>query len=233
MEKLVCALWSGGIERDRFNAMLLGEMADALGHEGASRIRINIRDAIVEPGQALVQRWQAPQMDAVVQFWLPSANARFRKAIDAAIARHCGRFESWLVAESTILPNVDHPATAGERTWGWSQMSFINFRDDLDRMEAVKFWHSHHTQVAIDTQSNFEYVQNLIVRPLTETAPGYDALVEECFPISALTDPHSFFDAAGDPARFDANLAAMMESCGRFIRFGQIDVMPTSQYDIG
>jgi EthD domain len=227
MEKIVAALW--GVN----NAQLLAGLPSALKAAGASEIRINIRDEAVAAGAGLIQTWQEPQQDAVVQYWLPSANAIFRGEADKAIAAHCQRFAVWLVAESTIIANAAHPPQPGTRTWGWSQASFINFCDDLDRAEAIKVWHSHHTRVAIDTQANFEYVQNLIVRPLTEGAPEYDAFVEECFPLEALTDPHAFFDAVGDPAKFEANLAMMMDSCGRFIQFGRIDIIPTSQYDYG
>jgi hypothetical protein len=227
MEKIVAALW--GVD----NAKLLSGLPAALKAVGARHIRINIRDEAVAPGAALIQKWQEPQQEVVVQYWLPSANAIFRSEADKAIAAHCQRFAAWLVAESTIIANDAHPPQPGQRTFGWSQASFINFRDDLDRMEAIKVWHSHHTRVAIDTQSNFEYVQNLIIRPLTEGAPDYDAFVEECFPTEALTDPHAFFGAVGDPAKFDANLAMMMDSCGRFIQFGRIDIIPTSQYDYG
>jgi len=233
MEKIVCALWSGSVGREAFAARLLSELPCALRRAGAMHIRLNLRDAAVDSGVALVQRWQEPQQDAVLQFWLPSANAIFRAEIDRLIADHCDHFAAWLVAESTIIPNDEHPPRSGERTWGWSQASFINFRDDLTQRDAVGIWHSYHTRVAIDTQSNFEYVQNLIVRPLTEGAPNYGAFVEECFPMAALTDPHAFFDAVGDQAKFEANLGAMMESCGRFIQFGRIDIMPTSQYDFG
>lgn len=232
MEKIVCALWAEG-DRDAFNARLLAELPAALRRAGASRIRINIRDDAVAPGAALVQTWQEPQQDAVVQYWLPSANARFRGDADKAVAAHCARFHAWLVAESTIIANDLHPPATGTRTWGWSQASFIRFRDDLAWTEAMGIWHSHHTAVAIETQSNFEYVQNLIVRPLTEDAPGYDAFVEECFPIEALADPYAFFDAAGDDALFKTNLDRMMDSCGRFIQFGKIDIVPTSQHDFG
>jgi hypothetical protein len=227
MEKIIAALW--GVK----NPALLAGLPMALRAAGASQIRINIRDEAVAAGSGLIQQWQDPQQAAVVQFWLPSANALFRAEIDAAIAAHCTRFAAWLVAESTIIANSAHPPVAGERTWGWSQASFISFRDDMERMEAIKVWHSHHTRVAIETQSNFEYVQNLIVRPLTDGAPDYDAFVEECFPIAALSDPLVFFDAVGDQPKFDANLAAMMDSCGRFIQFGRIDIIPTSQYDFG
>ncbi|OZA55499.1 MAG: hypothetical protein B7X78_10680, partial [Sphingomonadales bacterium 39-62-4] len=118
-----------------------------------------------------------------------------------------------------------------ERTWGWSQASFISFRPDMTREAAIAHWHTHHTRVAIETQSNFEYVQNLIVRPLTENAPAYDAIVEECFPLEALDQPEAFYDAMGNAAKFDANLAAMMDSCAGFIDFTRIDVIPTSQFD--
>lgn len=225
MEKIVCALW----EVD--HATLLTELPKALKAAGAHRIRINIRDEAVAPGVALVQQWQEPQQDAIVQFRLASANAIFRAPADEALSRHCGHFHAWLVAESTIIANTAHPPQKGERTWGWSQASFISFREDLAHADALAVWHCHHTKVAIDTQSNFEYVQNLIVKPLTEGAPDYDAFVEECFPLEALTDPFVFFDAVGDQAKFDANLATMMDSCQRFIQFGKIDIIPTSQYD--
>ncbi len=232
MEKVIAALWAApDQDRDAFNAQLRTALPAALQAAGASKIRLNLRDAAVQPAHKLIQQWQDPQQDAVVQFWLPSANALFRAEIDAALAAHSARFAAWLVAESTIIPNTAHPVPAGARGWGWSQASFISFRPDLPRIEAIKVWHSHHTRVAIDTQANFEYVQNLIVRPLTDDAPAYDAFVEECFPAEAMDDPAAFFDAVGDPARLQAHIATMMDSCGRFIDFTRIDIIPTSQYD--
>lgn len=230
MEKVVAALWSTG-NRPAFNARLLATLPSALRQAGASRIRINLRDEAVEPAAPLIQRWQNPQQDAVVQFWLPSANARFRGAVDAALAAHSAQFAAWLVAESTIISNTKHPPKPDARTWGWAQSTFLAFRPDLPHAEALAFWRGHHTRIAIETQANFEYVQNLIVEPLTAGAPPYDAFVEECFSPAAMTDSADFFDAVGDEAKFNANLDAMMDSCGRFIDFARIDVIPTSQYD--
>lgn len=232
MEKLICALWAPeGESRADFGARLVGRLPGALKQAGASRIRLNIRDTTVEPAAALVQQWQQPQQDAVVQFWLPSANAIFREQVDAVLAMISGRFEAWLTAESTIIPNVAHAPKVGARTWGWSQASFISFRPDMSRQDAVAHWHSHHTRVAIDTQSNFEYVQNIVVRPLTDGAPLYGAFVEECFPLEAMTDPRVFFDAVDDEAKFVANSKDMAESCAGFIDFTRIDIIPTSQFD--
>ena len=207
MEKIVCALWrDAGQTREGFNAQLLASLPAALTAAGASRIRINLRDAAVDPAAGLVQQWQAPQQDAVVQFWLPSANALFRDAADQAIARHCARFAAWLVCESTIIANTAHAPVAGERTWGWSQASFITFRSDISRTAAVDHWHGHHTRVAIDTQAN-------------------------CFPPAAMSDPAAFFAAEGDEQRLRANVAAMMDSCRAFLDFGRNDIIPTSQFD--
>lgn len=232
MEKLICTLWAPeGTSRADYGAGLVETLPAALKSAGASAIRLNIRDATVEPAASLNQMWQTPQQDAVVQFWLPSANAIFRGAVDDILAAHCSHFAAWMVAESTIIPNRAHPPRAGSRTWGWSQASFISFLAVQSWADSVDHWHRHHTRVAIDTQSNFEYVQNLIVRALTPDAPAYGAFVEECFPLEAMTDTRVFFDAVNDADKFAANAKAMNDSCAGFIDFGRIDIIPTSQFD--
>ncbi len=231
MEKVVVALWAPeGENRADYAARLLESLPAALGAAGAQRIRLNVRDGDVAPADMMVQRWQAPQQDAVVQFWVDSANGRFRGAVDAVLAAHSAHFAAWLVCESTIIANADHPPRPQARTWGFSQSTFLAFRTDLPREAALAHWVGEHTRVAIETQSNFEYVQNIVVRPLTEDAPAYDAFVEECFPPEAMTAPEVFFDALGDPVKFEANARTMMDSCTRFIDFSRIDVIPTSQY---
>lgn len=242
MEKVVVALWADANEsRESFGNRLLQSLPEALKRVGAQKIRLNIRDAFVKavdsPKPTAVseqtgtwQKWQSPQQAAIVQFWLPSANILFRKPIDAVLAKHSARFEAWLVCESTIIPNVDHAPTAGQRTWGWSQCTFFCFRGDITREAAVSHWVGHHTPVAIETQSNFEYIQNIVVRPLTDTAPRYDAFVEECFPPAALVDPAVLLDALGNQEKFDKNNTRMNESCDAFIGPGRIDCIPTSQF---
>jgi hypothetical protein len=233
VEKVIAALWAPtGVDRVAFGDRLRATLPAALCEAGASRMRLNLRDAEVAPAAGLLQSWQSPQQDAVVQFWLPSANAHFRRPVDTALASHCTRFAAWLVCESTIVANVAHPPSPGHRTAGWSQASFISFRSDISHEAAVAHWRDHHTRVAIETQSNFEYIQNIIVAPLTEDAPPYDAFVEECFPIEAMSASEAFFDAVGDPERYAANVRAMSDSCAAFIDFSRIDIIPTSQFDM-
>lgn len=232
MEKVICALWKTENEaREDFNTRILAELPGALSAAGASNVRINLEDALTDTGASLRQSRGEAQHHATLQYWMPSANAIFRGDVDGIIATACDRFAAWLVLESTILPNKDHPPAKGARNWGWAQMAFLTRPERLDFGEWLAIWQDHHTRVAIDTQSNFEYIQNIVIRALTPDAPPYAAIVEECFPEEALTNPYVFFDAVGDQEKFDANLATMMDSCDRFIDRGTIDVLPTGQYN--
>ena len=232
MEKVICLIWADeGAERAAFNARLLAELPEQLSAAGARQLRINVEDGAVAPGAHLRQSRGERQHDAVVQFWLPSANALFRAGVDAALAAIGVRWEGWVVAESTIIANTAHPAGPGERCPGWAQTAFLVRPDGMTHEAWLAAWQDRHTLVAIETQANFEYVQNLVVRPISPGPPPYAAIVEECFPLEALTDPFVFFDAVGDPARFKANLDRMMTSCDAFIARGTIDVIPTGQYN--
>lgn len=232
MEKIIYALWKDSAEEGaRFTARLLGDIALRLGGL-AHAVRVNVQDDDVATGTSPRMTSTRPQMDAVVQLWLPSANHPERAAVDAIVAEAAPRHAAWLTSESTIIANTLHPPTPGARTAGFSQIVFLGLPPRLSRDAWRDAWQRQHSAVAVDTQSNFEYVQNLIVRPLSYGAPAYVAMVEECFPAAALTDETVYFDAAGDTARLAENQRLMMESCARFIDFDRIDCIPTSQFDI-
>jgi len=73
-------------------------------------------------------------------------------------------------------------------------------------------------------------VQNVVTRRLTPDGPAIDAMVEECFPAGAMSDPRVFFDAEGDHDKLKRNLATMVESVSSFLDLDYLDVVPTSQY---
>lgn len=232
MEKIICALWKLDDEsRESFNARLLGQLPEKLKALGAQHIRINVQEARNEAAAALRQSRGAPQQDTLLQYWLPSSHPIFRDKIDALLDTMVARWAAWLVMESTIIPNQGHPPVAGARTPGWAQIACLTLPEGMPHEDWRRIWQEDHTRVAIETQANFEYVQNLVIRTLTPDAPPYVAIVEECFPDAAMTDPLAFFDAVGDKEKFMTNLDQMMASCDRFITRGTIDVIPTSQYN--
>ena len=228
MEKLVYAL-------ERTDRLDPDAIADVARKAGALQVRVNLRDEDVAAGQSLVQSSGDALPNCVVQLWLPSSNPRFRLGLDEALGSIATTQAAWLVCESTIIVNPDRGAP-GNRTTGFAQLAFLTLPDGLEWENWRRIWRDSHTQIAIDTQSNFEYRQNLVVEKLFDSrkrGSDFVAIVEECFPKEALIDPMTFFAASGDPAKFKRNLDAMMESCARFITPGTIDVFPTSQYDFG
>lgn len=236
MEKVIYALWcQNGETRESFNRRLLDEVAPQLLELPNVRgLRLNLQDEAVCRAEPLRQIGTEPQMDAAVQVWLDVSHGEFRTPVDALLRAASGRIGAWLVLESAVIPNTKHPSREGARTEGWSQFCFLQRPERLSPEEWLYNWQGLHTRVGIDTQSNFEYRQNLVARTLIEGPHPYVAIVEECFPTDAMDDPAVFYDAVGDAAKLDANLKTMLESCARFIDFGGsgIDVLPTSQFDL-
>lgn len=231
MEKIIYLLWRDPRQdATTFADALRSQLASALQRAGVHHLCFNLDDGDVRDAQALRQQALDVQPDAIAQVWVDSAVAFLRRDVDAAISTHAARHAAYLVTESTAIANRAHPPPPGMRTHGFAQFAFLRRPQRLDYAQWLDIWHNTHTRVGIETQSNFEYRQNVVVRVLTDGAPAIDAFVEECFPPEAMNDPYVFFDAVGDEAKFRRNLDAMMTSVHRFIDMDAIDVVPTSQY---
>jgi hypothetical protein len=228
MEKIVYSLWrEPSVSREQFNANLL-ELAAQL-KDNVHGLRVNIQDQQVAGGSAPIYKSSEPQMEAFVQVWVDTALDFKRKAIDEQIARVAPRQEAWLVSESVPIVN-ESPVVPGQRTEAYTHMAVISVPPRLTWQAWRDAWQTRHTIVAIETQSNFEYVQNLIVRPLTYTAPSYAAFIEESFPMEAMHDDAVFHDAVGDPEKYERNRQKLFESTFTFVDEGYFDLIPVGQY---
>lgn len=233
MQKVIYLLWQPEHDTfDSFSQQLSGPLADRLHTLGARHLQLNLADADVSAANGLRQTQAGPLPQAVLSFWLDSAVGEFRRPFDEALQVICSRIAGYLVCESVPIRNTRFPASPGQRTHGFSQLAFLQRPTRLSHEAWLEVWQNHHTPIAIDTQDNFQYVQNLVVQVLTPGATALAAIVEECFPPAAMDDPQAFFDAPGDEAKFQHNLALMMDSCQRFIDFDQLGVLPTSQYPL-
>ncbi|CAB3794097.1 hypothetical protein LMG28688_03854 [Paraburkholderia caffeinitolerans] len=231
MEKVIYVLWRDSqVPADSWRHAVRTTLADTLLSRGAHGVQVNLADADVEPAAALRQQNTQPGIEGTVSIWIDSSVAMLRQPFDEAVRAVAPHLAAYLVTESQPIRNTRFVPKAGERTAGFAQLAFLTRPPRLTHEAWIDVWHNHHTRVAIDTQDNFLYVQNVVVRALTRAAPQYDAIVEECFPAAAMSDPYAFFDAVGDEEKFQRNLQTMMESCARFIDFDKIDVIPTSQY---
>jgi hypothetical protein len=231
MEKLLYPLWKpAALSGDDFREVLLHQLVPKLARlEGVHSLRLCVADSAVEAAAARRMESHAPVPDAMLSLWVDFAGAaaRWEPLIDDHVNRKC----AYLVAEAEPLVNQErHPSKPGERVYGMCHVVFMSSPAAMDRQEWLALWKDSHSQIAIDTQSTFGYRQNLVVRRLSEDAVPCHAIVEENFPPEAMTSDHAFYATGGDEALLKKNMAAMIESCARFIDFEQIDVIPMSEY---
>jgi hypothetical protein len=233
VEKVIYALWR---DTDRpvadWSHDLRHATADAVLAAGAHGLQVNVADEAVA-GATMRFVEVDPQMEAVVGVWVDSSWEAVRRPVDDALAATPGtaRVEAWTVAESEPVRNTAHPVPAGERTPGYASFAFLRRPTAMAPEDWLSTWLDRHTAVAIDTQSTFGYVQNVVVRPLTPAAPAIDGIVEELFPAEALDDLHAFF-AAGDDDDLARRMGLMGESVAAFGADRDLDLVPTSRYVI-
>lgn len=193
-----------GQSRDGLIVLLLTEAAPALQEAAAGDLSLDLQDEYVAAGARWRQAGHAPQVDAIGHCSLPSARDRARRGCDAARRGSAGRFEAFLVSQSTVLANKAHPPGRRARTEGFAEIAILTRPDRLTWNERRSLWQERRTEVAVETHSTFEHMQNLVVRPLTENAPPAAAIVEERFAPGALTEPRGLFQLGRRPVEIGA-----------------------------
>ncbi len=232
MEKLAYVIrQSDGVSGASLRDALIEKSAPRLRDAGAIHVQVNVNDEDVAQGEAIRIRMIEPPMRAMVTFWMEDADER--EGCEAVLGEHALELHGWLVVESVPILNRTQLVPHGERTPGVSTIGLVTRRADVSYEKFIETWHGLHRRVAIETQSTFGYVRNEIVRSLTPGNPRFTALVEENFPIEALTDPWVFYDYARNDQEYQERLARMMDSCQRFLDLEYMESHPTSEYVLG
>jgi len=216
--KFIYALWGEGLE----SMLLAPSLHEALRTAGATRIQANVDDGDVAPAKLRITSFDEP-VSAVVAVWVDHEPAEVSRLLTGVSERCAG----WEVDERT--PLVPPPTEQGERTPGLAQVAFLRIPADLDEAEWRHRWQDLHTTVAIETQSTFGYTQNRVLRPILGDE-RVDAIVEELFPIAAMTSLHAFYGSDGDDAELQRRLERMMTSVTSFGADRDLDSVPTSRY---
>jgi len=229
MEKLVYILWKpeSAVAAD-WASELRSETADRLEAGGAQRLRVNVIDEHVAEGGAVSVGRMRPAKSGMISCWLEVSDDR--AALDAEIARVTERFACYLVVESRPLTFDQSDTRRGDRTPGFNFVSCIVPKADMAYSDFLEHWYTTHRRAAIETQSTFTYVRNEIVRGLSPDAPEWVAVVEEAFPLAAMTDPGVFFASGGDAAVLEAHRKQMVASVLAFLDLSQVESHPMSEY---
>ena len=194
---------------------LRDQTVPALRAAGGRRIQVNVVDRDIGPPFGVALATEDVQLTAAVSVWAGTAEG---SGLDAALppAGEGGGWHGYLVKETEPRPNTKVLPRSDGRVPGFAQVVPLRVPDGLTRDAWRARWFSH-TPIALATQATFRYVQNMVVRPLRAGAPEYAAIMEECFPMAAATDLHVFFNAVGDDAKLARHMAAMADSCDRFM----------------
>ena len=227
MEKIVFKLWrSDSDSLEKFKKSLLVDLPKTL-ESLISELQINIADEDVNEAAALAQTNYSQNPDAIV--FIKVVSQYYSENIISILQSFAIKVEGFIVSESIILQD-DSKDHQGKRSEGFSQVVFLEKPLEMTEFDWFDHWTHHHTKIAIETQSNFTYIQNTVVRPLQKDSPNFIAVIEECFPSEAMSNPSIFYNAENDSELLLKNTELMMDSCSRFIDFQKIEVIPTSRY---
>jgi hypothetical protein len=216
--KLMYALWGP----DLAYILHAPDFHRRLAAAGATELQVNIGDADVAAAQLRVSTYDEP-VAAIVAVWSEGQNGPITDVLSGVAERING----WIVEEREPLTTARPPD--GTRYDALANIALLRIPKELSRAEWLHNWQDRHTTVAIETQATFGYVQNTVVAAVTP-GPRVDALVEELFPMDAMTDQHAFWGSGGDEAELQRRAGRMMASVATFGADRDLDVIPTSRY---
>jgi hypothetical protein len=225
VEKVIITL-RGADANDAWCSRLRDDVAAELLDTDVPGLAVNVRDGVVRDSLMTLTTLE-PRVVGFVTLWTQQSYGDQVRFAIARLEKECDDVAAYLVTESVPLPPPD--TGPGERTPGLANIALLRRPADLDEATWRQRWHIDHTPVAIATQSTFGYTQNTVVRSLTPGAPVIDAIVEELFPIEAISDLHAFFGAADDDDLRD-RMERMVASTAAFGANRDVDTVPTSRY---
>jgi hypothetical protein len=217
--KLMYAAWGDDLPSTLRDEGLHRRLQDA----GVRRLQLNLDDADVAPAMRIPT---ADPVGAIVSTW---SDEDVSATVTAVLTEATHGLAGWEVDERRPIPPPDSPN--GERMDTLANVALLKRPDDLDRDEWLHRWLIDHTPIAISTQATFGYVQNVVLRQVTESSPRVvDALVEELFPSAGMSDMHAFYGSDGDDAELNDRLTRLMTSVARIGFDHDIDLVPSSRY---
>jgi hypothetical protein len=212
------------LHRPDVGATLLGgDFRDTLAAAGVAALAVNVDDAEVGPA---LRFGPAGPISALVSVWTSDDPGDIVTTIAKAVDEPA--LHAYRVTEKVRLD--PQPVADGVRLDALAQVAVLRRPEHMTREEYLEYWQVHHTPIAIRTQNTSGYIQNIVEEALTPNSPEIAAIVEEHFPMAALTDPHAFYGSGGDEAELNRRMSELMESVAKFGADQGLDLVPTSRY---
>ncbi|MCO4748322.1 MAG: hypothetical protein KC912_26240 [Proteobacteria bacterium] len=198
--KVVAVCWEDQRRsREERGTLLRGPVADTLLASGVTRLTLAIADEHARVRSPSPFPLFGPKPVAVVNAWTEDAEPVIATLREAGFTVH-----AWRADESIYADYGDNPH-AGPRDWpdgtrspGITVVSLLERPGSLDRAAWIERWHGVISPISEAIQPRTRYVRNVLEEALTEDAPPFEGLVEECWPSpETLTDPYQFYGANG------------------------------------
>jgi hypothetical protein len=212
------ALWGSGLD----TVLRAPGLHARLAAVGAAELQVNVADADVAAAELRISTYAAP-VAAIVSVWTGTDSG----PITEILREVAERVNGWIVTER--IPLALPPIADGQRVDALSNIALLRRPEHLTGEQWRTRWHEHHTAVAIEVQGTIGYVQNTVVAAVTR-GPRVDGLVEELFPMAAISDRHVFWGSGGDDTELQRRMAHLRDSIGTFGADRDLDVVPTSRY---
>jgi hypothetical protein len=239
VEKLVTLLWGvpNAVQGDALRDELLGPVADALLADGARGLTVLVHDAAAAEAPSPAPGGDGETVHvAQVSTWVDSYDKR--GDLDAIVSSAGLPTSTYLVTESLYDDYGTTPHSGprhwpdGERSPGVVTVACIRRPEGLAYREWIERWHGTQSPASGRLQPRTRYVRNEVIRRLAPVAaPAVHGIVEEAWPSAAhVADPMLFFNADGDPARMQANLAEMLANVEACLDLGSLRSTTMSEY---
>jgi hypothetical protein len=189
---------------------------------GASSLQVNVSDPQVKAG------FRVATLDPPADSVLVLTGDVDCRAMVEALGERAEVVRGWWTEVETPIPPPDCPQ--GQRLDALASVALLRRPAGLEEAEWLRIWKEEHTPLAIEVQASFGYVQHRVVDTAVAGSPEIAAVVEEHFPLAAVTDQHAFFGTDGDDDELERRRSAMARSIQRFGADRALDVLPTSRY---
>ena len=131
-------------------------------------------------------------------------------SVASALAQSLGGEAHWCLGASPIA----HPLNEASTFSGTLQLCCFERAEGLSDEQLKQTWFNEHAPVAVETQNNVGYRQNLV---LNSSHSALDGIVEELFPIEAADSLTDFFADGDDPEKMMNHIQRLTESSERVL----------------
>lgn len=212
------------VRADVSGEQLVGpSLREALASAGASALQVNLDDAAVA---AAMRFGPGDPVAAVVSVWAEGDPHAIAGLVSDAVGG--APIDAYLVTERVRLDPA--PVPDGTRSDVLAQVALLRRPEGMSLEDYLAYWMLEHTPIAIRTQATSAYVQNVVEEVLTPGSPELSGIVEEHFPMAAISDPHAFYGSGGDDEELNRRMAELMASVRRFGADQGLDLVPTSRF---